>query len=235
MGFADGECTLVHGGRGGIYYCAAHSEKKFCPALVVLSSPFAWYYLDEARPYAMQLGASLIIFAALFRLSQNEELYGTQAQRWLAAFFGLGLILLRWEQPFGNDLGWRRMSELAGNFLAGAGLLALARAQWLMCVLACGALGLLAIYYMWTLKVGARVRSAVGATDARNVMFLLYELLGFSGLGPGRLEIRDSGMRALYPFAFLLFAYALAIIQLFSPRRDGIFVSIACPGEHSWD
>src|SRR5204863_234078 len=34
----------------------------------VLFSPFAWYYLDEARPYAMQIGAGLMIAAALFRL-----------------------------------------------------------------------------------------------------------------------------------------------------------------------
>ena len=30
-----------------------------------LLCPFAWYYLDEARPYAMQLGASLLAVASL--------------------------------------------------------------------------------------------------------------------------------------------------------------------------
>src|SRR5580704_14461389 len=33
-------------------------------AAVTLLCPFAWFYLNEARPYAMQLGASLVIFAA---------------------------------------------------------------------------------------------------------------------------------------------------------------------------
>jgi len=31
-------------------------------AAVTLAAPFAWYYLNEARPYTMQLGASLLVF-----------------------------------------------------------------------------------------------------------------------------------------------------------------------------
>ncbi len=189
------------------------ARRKILPALVVLSSPFAWYYLDEARPYAMQLGASLIIFAALFRLNQNEELAGTQERRWVAAFFG-GLILLSGSSLLG--MIWAGGACLgAAVIFSRTRLMVLGRAHWILCGLAGGALVLLAVYYLWTMKVGARA-SAVGATDARNLMFIGYELLGFSGLGPGRLEIRDSGLRAFYPFALLLFAYALAILQLFS-------------------
>src|SRR5487761_2670107 len=36
------------------------------------ASPFCWGYLNEARPYAMQLGASFLILAALGRLSESE-------------------------------------------------------------------------------------------------------------------------------------------------------------------
>jgi hypothetical protein len=68
-------------------------------------------------------------------------------------------------------------------------------------------------YYLWTLKLGARA-SDVGQTDARNLGFIAYELLGFSGLGPGRLEIRDAGLRAFLPFAIPLTVYAVIVLDL---------------------
>jgi len=61
-------------------------------SLVLLSSPFAWYYLNEARPYAMQLGAALIIFSSLYQLGfvQNEF---SRERRWIIALC-LGSLLL---------------------------------------------------------------------------------------------------------------------------------------------
>jgi hypothetical protein len=46
-------------------------RRRSAVACVVLLCPFAWYYLDEARPYTMQLGATLLIVAALTRLSRD--------------------------------------------------------------------------------------------------------------------------------------------------------------------
>ena len=71
----------------------------------------------------------------------------------------------------------------------------------------------IACYYLWTLKQGARA-SDVGKTDARNVVFIAYELLGFGGLGPGRLEIRDGGLGAFTPFAIQLALYAILVGDL---------------------
>jgi hypothetical protein len=68
-------------------------------------------------------------------------------------------------------------------------------------------------YYLWTLRVGARA-SEVGKTDVRNLGFIAYELLGFGGLGPGRLEIRDGGLKAFVPFAKLLFLYGVVVMDL---------------------
>jgi hypothetical protein len=58
---------------------------------------------------------------------------------------------------------------------------------------------LLGLYYLWTLSLGARA-TTVGITDAKNLFFILYELFGFSGLGPGRLSIRTGGLGAFRPW-----------------------------------
>jgi hypothetical protein len=55
----------------------------------------------------------------------------------------------------------------------------------------------------------------VGKTDAKNFVFILYELLGFSGLGPGRLDIRSNGLDSFRPYAGWLLAYAVFLTPIF--------------------
>ncbi len=217
---------------------ALAGRRKQALGLVALVSPFAWYYLDEARPYAMQLGASLIIFAALFRLSQNQELSPAQEQRWVAAFFfavlmlcGSSLLGMIWAGAAGLSVpvifSRRRLGEL----------LRVHQLVWATLAVAVAAAG---VYYFWTMKLGARA-SDVGQTDGRNVVFIAYELFGLSGLGPGRLEIREGGAGAFVPFAIPLIIYGvlaadLAILgfrQLWRslPRRTllGLALAIGAP------
>jgi hypothetical protein len=49
------------------------------------------------------------------------------------------------------------------------------------------------------MQVGARA-SDVGRTGLMNIGFILFELLGLSGLGPGRLDLREHGAQALAGF-----------------------------------
>lgn len=42
-------------------------------SLALLSSPFAWHYLNEARSHTMQLGAALFIFSSLFQIRRALE------------------------------------------------------------------------------------------------------------------------------------------------------------------
>lgn len=66
--------------------------RRLAALLVAGSNAFIWYYANEARPYAMQLGGSFLVFAALNRLasgcgSMKEE------RRWLHGFaFGLWVV-----------------------------------------------------------------------------------------------------------------------------------------------
>jgi hypothetical protein len=187
------------------------ASKKCSLALVAFTSSFAWYYLDEARPYAMQLGATLIIFAALFRLKHEKSISPRMEGRWIAAFW-FGVIALSGSSLLG--MIWAGAACLSvGCIWSRQRLSELARAHWLSGIISCVILFALAGYYLWTMKLGARA-SEVGQTDARNLGFIAYELLGFSGLGPGRLEIRDEGLRAFLPFAKPLAVYAVIVLDL---------------------
>lgn len=178
--------------------------------LMVITSPFIWYYLNEARLYAMQMGAASMVLAALIAL---VSVAGTESEerRWL--FVGaFGLILLS-------------VISIIGMIWAAAALLAVltlfpstkikkwGRQQrtlwWVLAVL----LLLLGLYYLGTVLRGARATN-VGTTNWQTIVFIFYEQLGFSGIGPGRLELREQGMGALRPFLppLIVFAVLLATI-----------------------
>lgn len=194
-------------------------RRRLIAAGLTVGSPFAWYCLDEARPYAMQLGASLMVVGALGHLVRSgawrpaPTATARPCETWPTALFGFALFVLSG-------------SSLLGMVWAGAGLVALVvllpRSRLLTLLrqqrrlwLAAG-VGLLAFgaYYLWTLRVGARA-SATATTGWRNTGFIGYELLGFSGLGPGRLELRSSSLRAFDPFWAGLTLHGLTTAILF--------------------
>ena len=177
------------------------------PGLVALCSAFVWYYLDEARPYAMQIGASLAVVAALWRLGEGAD--PRRERRWVWILCA-GVVALA-----GSSM---LAMIFCGAFLA-ASLFAAGWARawtwfrahwgcWLSMLLVCLGLG---IYYLWTLQHGARGTSA-GKTDLRNILFVSYELFGFGGLGPGRLDLRAGGPGVFYAHLPWLVPYAALVL-----------------------
>lgn len=193
------------------FMTALPGSKKISLALVAFLSPFAWYYLSEARPYAMQLSASLMIVAALYRLSSDFDAARQGGRSWFTVFC-FGVVALSGSSLLGMIwagaaclavpvlLPWKRCAELL-------------RAQLVVLIPTVCLLAGIGFYYLWTLKVGARA-SDVGRTDARNVLFIIYELLGFGGLGPGRLDIREGGFHAFMPYAKWLVVYGIIVCVL---------------------
>lgn len=183
---------------------------RFAPTLVLLCSAFAWYYLGEARPYAMQIGASLTVVAALWRLGEISD--PRMERRWVWILCA-GVVTLS-----GSSM---LAMIFCGAFLAAAMLAAegtrvgqLIRSHggcWLAMLLVCLGLGL---YYIWTLKFGARGTTA-GKTDVRNILFVLYELFGFSGLGPGRVELRSGDLSVFRAHLPLLVPFAALVALVF--------------------
>jgi hypothetical protein len=167
--------------------------RPWLAALTVASSGFAWYYANEARVYAMQLGLALAMtgFAALVLSTPAESADGRRWRRWLlvsifllcacsilaaawAVFIFAALMLLISPARWMNE--WRA-----------------ARGPVLFCLTG---LVVLAGYYAWTMTLKAKP-TIVGTTNWQTVVFVFYELLGAAGLGPARYELRGSGAAAL--------------------------------------
>jgi hypothetical protein len=212
--------------------------RKIALAVVVLFSPMAWYYLDEARPYALQFGASLVIFSALYRLDRNRNLTRRQERIWTTAFF-LAIVSLAGSSLPG--MIWAVSACFCALvILSWKRVLALLQSHLFATILTVAALAALTVYYGWTFQAGARA-SGVGQTTAKNLVYAGYELFGFDGLGPGRLELRFGGPAVFRHYALGLVCYAILVLDLtylgiqktFSmlPRRTltGLGLALALP------
>ncbi len=174
------------------------------------ASPFCWGYLNEARPYAMQLGASFLILAALGRLSESE-LDHFQERRWTAGF-AVGVGVLCGASLLGAVWAFAALAAAWGviprsrrpDLWQNTRSVGLLLGVWLV---------FLGLYYLWTLRLGARA-SAAAETSVKTLAFVGYELLGFSGLGPGRLTLREAGPAALQGYEWVLGGYALLLTLL---------------------
>jgi hypothetical protein len=82
-------------------------------------------------------------------------------------------------------------------------------------------------YYLWTLHLGARA-TAFARTDWRSTGFIIYEQLGFAGLGPGRTDLRMGGVGLLRPFAPALFAYAALVAVVAFQGARAMAVRLSC-------
>jgi hypothetical protein len=208
--------------------------------LAVALSPFVWYCLDEARPYAMQLGATLLMVGALWHLAETpaDGETGVAGGRGWVCCFCVGLLVLAGSSLLGviwdaaalgaalAVLGWRQVLLLGRRNLAAV-------------VITLLVLSALAPYYLWTLKQGARAAQIRGGLG--NAVFAGYEVAGLSGLGPGRLEIRSAGGPGVFvKHAIPLGAHAILTTTVFlagcwyaiqrAPRRLWLGVAVAVGG-----
>jgi hypothetical protein len=174
----------------------AAQRLRWIVLFLLLCNSFVWFYLNEARPYAMQIGASLVVFASLFRLVLNQD-EPSRERLWVAGLCvgslllsAGGMLAMLWTGAYlGAALLSMTKSRLQG----------LARSYWPWWVSTGLLLFMLGLFYLWTLSLGARA-TTVGNTDARNFFFILYELFGFSGLGPGRNAIRAGQWTVFLPW-----------------------------------
>lgn len=186
------------------------SKKRILQTAVVLltlTNAFLWYYLSEARPYIVLFAFSAVTAACLVRLAVDKE-EALHSALWFRLFclgiVGLcltSLIAVPWALgAMAAALywsGWRRtIGSVARHKVAAA--------------LTVAVLGGLALYYLWTMQLGARA-SGVGRTDWINVAFIFYELFGIGGLGPGRLELRTQTLRAISSYLPGIAAGAMAV------------------------
>lgn len=188
--------------------------------LFACTSAFVWAYLDEARPYMMQFCAATLAMVPMVNITPRLEkprpadlvLFTTG----ILVLCGSSLIGVVYSLFFGLAflLFWIRRERIQ-DFLT-------RKDFWLCASLGGVILGILGVYYAWTLQAGARA-SDVGRTSLLTLGFVFYELIGFSGLGPGRAELRIHAASALKPFLPFLLLYA-GILVLFL-GSSAIYVS----------
>ncbi len=190
--------------------------------LLVLLCPFAWYYLDEARPYAMQLGAGMLIVGSLRGLMQTRWERRNVGRLNLAGFL-VGIIVLSGSSLLG--MVWSAAAIAAFPLLLGRHqLFLLVKQCWITLAASAVPLIALAIFYLWTLKMGARA-SAAATTSVGSMFFAAYELLGFTGMGPGRLEMRSAGPGALRGHLVGVGLYGLAVAAVILAALFAVFGS----------
>ncbi len=162
------------------------SEQLSLPWLPILFlvQPFLWFYANEARPYTLQIAEGSWLLLSLLKYLELEGL----GVRWIWCFVSSGVLLcatsLLGVIPFFAALAVGIAVSIKRHIRP-------ARAAWLPLLLAVPPLLLLGWYYLSALHRGAGA-SKVWPVSASNVAFAFYELLGFTGLGPGRVALRGA-------------------------------------------
>ena len=203
--------------------------------LLFVAQPFLWFYVNEARPYAMQIAAGAWLLAALVTCREER---GGSPQCWVP-HFAIASVVLAGASLLGAVVLAPFWGALAFHYLR---LQRWPRGRarlWLGGSLA--ALLLLAAYYGWSLAAGAGA-AKVWQLSPASIGFAGYQFLGFGGLGPERVALRElgrGGMGALFaglkpyalPLGALAAAYALALLRPLgrADRRGRLLEACALP------
>ena len=151
--------------------------------LLLAVQPYFWFYLNEARPYALQLAGGAWLLAALVEFYFARA--GGVVWAWLLAGAGFFLFCGTLLAPLpvaaticaGGWLAWRsgwRPSRKAVTILLGG-------------LAACLPV---AAYYLTTLLRGAR-GAQVWQVDLKFLAYVIYEFTGLGGLGLTQDQIRQ--------------------------------------------
>jgi hypothetical protein len=150
-------------------------------------SPFFWFYLNEARPYIALMTFAAVALVALLAYLLDRDKYRTlspwiclialllaSGSHILSAFLYPSLVVLAC-MAVSDDSNVRR------NFVR----------DWSRPILFLApAFVALAIFFLRTSRNG--VNMGHGESGPSNLAYALYEFLGFGGLGPPRVELREN-------------------------------------------
>jgi hypothetical protein len=177
--------NLLWGALAVLAFCLAGRRLSilWLPLLLVLH-PFFWFYMNEARPYALQIACGAWLFFGLTTFVQEEGRGGKWAIILSAAGFVLCGSSLLGIIPFACILVVLFWIGVRGKYR-------IERSTWLYLAVGFVLLLPLGVFYLWTLTKGTG-GAKLWPVGFKNVAFAVYELAGFMGLGPGREIIRSS-------------------------------------------
>src|SRR5215470_15604733 len=150
-------------------------------------SPFFWFYLNEARPYAALIAFSSVASLALIAYLTDPQRYGRAAP-----WYCLIALLLAWGSHILAAFLFSPLTILVViTLIETPNLRSVFWRDWrrpaLLCLPGFLALG---TFYVWVSAYG--VNKTEGKPGLANLAYALYEFTGFAGLGPPRNEIRQS-------------------------------------------
>jgi hypothetical protein len=180
-------------------------------ALLLCLSPMVWIYMDEARPYIFQLTGATLVLIGMVDQGKNPA----RIKKNLLVFC-LGILILSVASLTGVVFAFFFGLGFLGILLHQKTLSQIFSSRRNLAILALSLIALLGLgaYYFWTLQMGVGASNAA-STSLSSLAFAFYELWGFMGFGPGRLELRSEGVSALQPFLPWIAAFAI-IVFLFA-------------------
>jgi hypothetical protein len=163
------------------YRIGKNSRTPWLPLFLSIQ-PFFWFYMNEARPYAMQIagGSLLMLFLLGISLDPRNE------KGWLPAYLTGGGILC------GSSL----LGVIPFSAFSIVALALLIKKRYIPSRLALIVLSIffvillsLGVFYYWTIIEGAG-GAKIWKVGVLNPAFVMYDFLGFGGLGPPRSDLR---------------------------------------------
>ena len=200
-------------GQASLFWGLRAYPRPFAWWLLALSAlhPMVWQYANELRQYVMMYAGAEMILAYLLHIHAAE---GSNRGVGVAAsavfvvgstlLFGASLLGVFWVAAACVYVAWFHYRHLDWRYLKGGRTLTL-----LIAFLATN--GLLTAYYLSSLLRGGGA-SRIASTTPATLVFDAYELIGLSGIGPGRLELRDAGLASLSPYWIGLIPICLLIL-----------------------
>jgi len=210
-------------GQLSLFWALRSYSKTFSYFYLAVSAlhPMVWQYANEARPYIMIYAGAQMVMAYLLHLRARAEWHLDDSPLFSAIFvvggillFGASLLGAFWVFAGGVYAIYLHQRHLGWRYLA-RGM------HPLLLVVFAIVVSLLCVYYISSLIQGAG-GSRLSATTPASLAFAAYELLGLSGIGPARHDLRDSGMAALRPYVpWLLAAAAIIVFTALCGLREG--------------
>jgi len=166
---------------GGMYRIGRQLRLPWLPLLLAIQ-PYFWFYLNEARPYALQLACGTWLLGAFVEFYTHKATGESWAWLLVIAAFFLFLSTLLAPLPIAATVVAGVIAALFGRWKPG---------RKAILILLAGAVVNIptAIYYFSTLQRG--VKSAqLWHVDLKYFGYVIYELTGMTGLGLPTEEIR---------------------------------------------
>ena len=193
-----------------------------------LAHPFVWYYANEARAYTLIICLSAWLLFLWVSIHETSAL--STGKVWAIGFvatIGIASSLL-----FGFALMGFALA-LSATMLVRK--IRLERRHLIPVAVTAVAMLPVIAYYLWTVSRGAAA-AKLWKVGTLNLAFMIYEWLGFGGLGPPRHELRElarsanglsgllSDTRYLIPIAVLAAVYAALLRPFWKLRRDSLAI-----------